>query len=113
MATTTHLGITLVEQSQAQKEVTVNAHGFRPMRPIAITGSIWNGRRRAMSRNRRTRRERPMSDPHEGAFRIRRIPLTIVLTLLLQLAGALIWVTQLDARVEKVEQQASGSSGMN
>lgn len=43
----------------------------------------------------------------------RRIPLAIVLTLLMQLAGALFWAAQLDARVIRVEQQSLGIAQLN
>ena len=43
----------------------------------------------------------------------RRIPFAVILTMLLQLAGALIWATQLDARVGNVEEQMVSDSSLN
>jgi hypothetical protein len=63
MTTTNHLGLTLVEQSQAQKEITV--------------------------------------------------PLAVVIALLLQMAGALIWSVQLDARVNNLEEGTVSSKGLS
>ena len=40
----------------------------------------------------------------------RRIPIAVMIALLMQAAGALIWATELDARVEHIERQSSGSS---
>ena len=40
----------------------------------------------------------------------RRIPVTLLVMLFLQMVGAIIWATQLDARVNRVEAQAEGSA---
>ncbi len=37
----------------------------------------------------------------------RHVPVAVIFTLLLQMAGALIWATQLDARVQYVEGQSA------
>ena len=42
----------------------------------------------------------------------RRISLAFVMTLVLQFAGILIWATQLDARVTRVEQQSADNIGL-
>ncbi len=39
----------------------------------------------------------------------RRIPLAMIMTVLMQMAGGLIWATQLNARVRQVEQQAGAN----
>lgn len=44
---------------------------------------------------------------------IRRIPLTVIFMLLFQLGGALIWATQIDARVGTIEQQSISSAELN
>ena len=38
----------------------------------------------------------------------RRIPIAVIITLLMQMIGALIWATELDARVGAIEKQNSG-----
>lgn len=43
----------------------------------------------------------------------RRVPLAVVMTVLLQMAGALIWSAQLDARVSNLEQETLSTSGLN
>ena len=43
----------------------------------------------------------------------KRVPLALLLSLLLQLAGGLIWASQLDARVEQLEQSSMARSGLN
>lgn len=43
----------------------------------------------------------------------RHIPLTVVFTLLVQAGGILIWATQLDARVNVIEQQSMNTTSMN
>lgn len=43
----------------------------------------------------------------------KRIPLAVIITLLVQLAGTLIWATQLDARVNHIEQQSTGNYSLN
>jgi hypothetical protein len=43
----------------------------------------------------------------------RRVPLAVIVTLLLQLGGALIWSAKLDARVDNLEQETINSSGLN
>lgn len=43
----------------------------------------------------------------------KRIPIALLLSLLLQLAGALVWATQLDARVDSLEQTAMAGSGLS
>ena len=43
----------------------------------------------------------------------RRVPIAVILTLLVQMGGALVWATQLDARVAEVERQATGYSSLN
>lgn len=42
----------------------------------------------------------------------RRIPMALLVTLCVQIATALIWATQLDARVSHVEQQGMGAVTM-
>jgi hypothetical protein len=42
----------------------------------------------------------------------RRVTLAVVLTLLMQAAGALIWATELDARVGIVEREQVSTSGL-
>lgn len=43
----------------------------------------------------------------------RHIPVAVILTLLIQVGGVLIWATQLDARVSGIEQQAISSNTLN
>lgn len=54
-----------------------------------------------------------MTDIENGWKLDRRIPIAVIVALLLQLAGALIWATELDARVSGIERQSLGSSGMS
>lgn len=42
-----------------------------------------------------------------------RIHYSVIITLLVQAASVLIWATQLDARVNGMEQQCAGSSGLS
>jgi len=42
----------------------------------------------------------------------RRMPYALIITLLVQAASVLIWATQLDARVNGMEQQCAGASGL-
>jgi hypothetical protein len=42
-----------------------------------------------------------------------RLSLALIMTLLMQAAGVLIWATQLEARVGAVEQQGEGTSSLN
>jgi hypothetical protein len=42
-----------------------------------------------------------------------RMPMALIFTLLMQAAVILIWATQLDARVNGVEQQMLGNHGLN
>jgi len=43
----------------------------------------------------------------------RRLPFAVIVTLLVQAAGALVWATELDARVNGLEQQLVTSSSLN
>ena len=43
----------------------------------------------------------------------RRLPMALLLTIIIQAGSALIWATQLDARVNNVEQLCNGNSGLN
>lgn len=43
----------------------------------------------------------------------RRIPLTVIAVLLVQLASALIWATQLEARVSGVEKESVSANALN
>jgi len=43
----------------------------------------------------------------------RRIPLTVIAVLLVQLASALIWATQLEARVSGVEKESVSANTLN
>ncbi|MDE3060250.1 MAG: hypothetical protein KGJ06_04505 [Pseudomonadota bacterium] len=43
----------------------------------------------------------------------RRVPVAVILALLVQMGGALIWATQLDARVGDIERVATGTSSLN
>lgn len=43
----------------------------------------------------------------------RRVPLAVIVTLLVQMGGALVWATQLDARVGDVERQAVTDASLN
>jgi Tfp pilus assembly protein PilO len=43
----------------------------------------------------------------------RRIPIAVIVTLAMQIIGALIWATELDARVSSIEQQSVTSSTAN
>jgi len=43
----------------------------------------------------------------------KRVPFALIVTMLLQVAGALIWATQLDARVGNVEQQMVSDSSLS
>lgn len=50
----------------------------------------------------------------ENGWKIdRRIPIAVIATFFLQIAGMLIWATELDARVSNVEHQMLGSSEIN
>lgn len=43
----------------------------------------------------------------------RRVPVAVIVTLFMQLAAALIWATELDARVASIESQNIGSANWN
>jgi len=43
----------------------------------------------------------------------RRVPIAVIVTLLIQMGGALVWATQLDARVGDVERQEITSANLN
>jgi hypothetical protein len=43
----------------------------------------------------------------------RRISIALIISLLVQIASALIWATQLDARVSHMEQQVISNNGLN
>jgi hypothetical protein len=43
----------------------------------------------------------------------RRLPMALLVTLLMQVASVLIWATQLDARVNNIEQLCTNNSGLN
>jgi hypothetical protein len=43
----------------------------------------------------------------------RRVPIAVIVTLLFQMSGALVWATQLDARVGDIERQSISSAGLN
>ena len=43
----------------------------------------------------------------------KRIPIALLITVMLQVAGALIWATRLDARVGRLEQDTLADSGLN
>jgi hypothetical protein len=49
----------------------------------------------------------------DNAWRLdKRVPVAVIVAMLLQLAGILIWATQLDARVSSMEQQMVGSPAL-
>ncbi len=54
-----------------------------------------------------------MIDEHEIThWRVdKRIPIALLITLFLQIAAAIIWATQLNARVDTLEHEAGESSG--
>lgn len=55
-----------------------------------------------------------MSEYDDAHWHIdRRIPITLLVMLLLQMIGAIIWATQLDARVNNVESQAGNAMGLS
>jgi len=43
----------------------------------------------------------------------RRVPIAVIVTLLIQMGGALVWATQLDARVGDMERQTITSASLN
>jgi Tfp pilus assembly protein PilO len=43
----------------------------------------------------------------------RRVPVVVIITLMVQMGGALVWATQLDARVGDMERETLSSSGLN
>jgi len=53
------------------------------------------------------------SKNEESSRRSIRIPSVLIMTLLMQAAAILIWATQLDARVNGVEQQVLNSRSLN
>ena len=50
-------------------------------------------------------------EPEKLSYRC--IPHAVILTLVMQVAGILIWATQLDARVNGMEQQSVSNSAFN
>jgi hypothetical protein len=50
-------------------------------------------------------------DHSNSRWRIdKRVPVAVIIAMILQIAGILVWATQLDARVGGVEQQLQGES---
>jgi len=55
-----------------------------------------------------------MNNDLELRFKMeRRVPLSVIAILLVQLGGALIWATQLDARVSGMEKQSVDTNSLN
>jgi len=51
---------------------------------------------------------------HTAKWRLdRRVPLTVLVALLVQFAAAIVWATQLDARVDMIERHAMDGSGLS
>ncbi len=55
-----------------------------------------------------------MQNPWDKNWRLdRRIPAIVILTLVIQMSGIIIWATELNARVYAVEQQSISSAVLN
>mgnify|MGYP001228416554 FL=1 len=53
-----------------------------------------------------------INEPEITSWRVdKRIPIALLMTLFLQLAAAIIWATQLNARVDTLEHEATETSG--
>jgi Tfp pilus assembly protein PilO len=51
---------------------------------------------------------------NEKGWRIdKRVPVAVILTMFIQIAGILIWAAQLDARVGNMERQVIGETSLN
>ena len=55
-----------------------------------------------------------MRDSYERHWMVdRRVPIAVIVTLLVQMGGALVWATQLDARVADMERASITGANLN